>query len=582
MRLDIRDFGAQSDAPRSEDATSAVRAALRALHDLRDGLSDSPEDRQLTFPPGTYHFWPDRAEEHYLFISNNDEGLKRIAFPLFDIDGLTIDGQGSTFFFHGFLVPFALRDCAHIRLTGFTLDWERTFHSEGTVLAAREGSVDLEFSPAFPYAVERERLSFLNEMGEKMGLGAPLEFDPKRRETAFKVYDSYAVRGGYHRTEELGPGRVRFHAELRTLPTPGNILVLPPDHRLCPAITVGDSRDIVIDNITLRHSGGMGIIAQRTENVSVRNMAVTPGPGRMVSLTADATHFVNCRGRIEMTGCRFENQMDDATNVHGIYARIARRIGGDTIEVETVHPQQSGIAVADYRDIGDSLEFVRGESLQSYHEAIIVEAGRLNKRFTRIRLATALPDNVRIGDAVQSLSRQPDITIRNCVSRGNRARGFLVSTRGETLIENNHFHTAGAAILIEGDASHWFESGAVQNVGIRGNHFDNCNYGVWGQATIQVSPRIEPPHRGGNGYHRNIHIENNLFKTFHDLLIKAHSVDGLAISGNRIRSSSDYPPPEIFYPEPFSVSDSQNVRITENRYEPFADVDGSVEVTLKK
>lgn len=56
----------------------------------------------------------------------------------------------------------------------------------------------------------------------------------------------------------------------------------------------------------------MGIVGQRTHNVTVESCKVTPSNGRMISCTADATHFSNCTGKIELSHCIFENQMDDA------------------------------------------------------------------------------------------------------------------------------------------------------------------------------------------------------------------------------------------------------------------------------
>lgn len=44
----------------------------------------------------------------------------------------------------------------------------------------------------------------------------------------------------------------------------------------------------------------------------------------MISITADATHYVNCGGYIRMIDCTFENQKDDATNIHGLYMAVER------------------------------------------------------------------------------------------------------------------------------------------------------------------------------------------------------------------------------------------------------------------
>ena len=44
----------------------------------------------------------------------------------------------------------------------------------------------------------------------------------------------------------------------------------------------------------------MGVIAQRTRDIHLKRLRVTPPThkGRIVSATADATHFANCAGHI--------------------------------------------------------------------------------------------------------------------------------------------------------------------------------------------------------------------------------------------------------------------------------------------
>lgn len=53
-------------------------------------------------------------------------------------------------------------------------------------------------------------------------------------------------------------------------------------------------------------------------------MEVVPAPGkkRMISITADATHFSNCGGQIRLIDCTFENQKDDASNIYGLYMPV--------------------------------------------------------------------------------------------------------------------------------------------------------------------------------------------------------------------------------------------------------------------
>ena len=51
----------------------------------------------------------------------------------------------------------------------------------------------------------------------------------------------------------------------------------------------------------------------------------------MISITADATHYVNCGGYIRMIDCTFENQKDDATNIHGLYMAVEKVGGADKL-----------------------------------------------------------------------------------------------------------------------------------------------------------------------------------------------------------------------------------------------------------
>ncbi|MDB4385675.1 hypothetical protein N9Z12_06480, partial [Opitutaceae bacterium] len=76
-----------------KDVTMAVNALVESIKDEKDIT--------LFFPRGQYEFYPENAVEHYRAVANHDNSLKRIAFPLLDMDGLTLDGDGSTFMFRG-------------------------------------------------------------------------------------------------------------------------------------------------------------------------------------------------------------------------------------------------------------------------------------------------------------------------------------------------------------------------------------------------------------------------------------------------------------------------------------------------
>jgi len=549
LSLDIGELGAH--AGDYSDTTPTLRAALVKCQ--KDHV------RKLVFPPGRYDFWPDVAAEKYLFISNNDEGLKRIAFPLLGFQNLEIDGQGSQFVFHGYLNPFVLEKARDITLKNFSIDFARTFHSEAKVLEVRADSVDLEIPEQFPYRIEKGILFFVGEgKGSKeiYPVTSLLEFDAEKHETAFKAGDQGL--GKAMRATEIGPRRVRL--ELPKLKaTPGNIFVFQSEHRLIPAFTISDSIGTKLVGVTIYHAGGMGVVAQRSRDIELDHVQVTrpPGSGRYCSLTADATHFSNCAGKIVMSHCLFENQMDDATNIHGIYAQVARQIAPDEILVRLKHPQQFGF---DFISAGTRLELVHGPSMATYGEGTVKSTERLNKEFTRVVFKSPLPKDLVAGDAVASVNEYPEVNINHCTIRDNRARGLLIASRGKVVIEDNVFHTPGSAILFEGDASYWFEQSGVRDVLIRRNHFENCNFGPWGAACIQVRPGIKEEDRAAVRYNRNITIEENTFRVFDPRLICAYCVDGLTFRKNHIEPTTEYPP-QNQTAKPFEISDSDHVVI---------------------
>ncbi len=559
--VDMAAFGAKADG---SDTTPSVRAALEKVR--------SGKAVKLTFPPGRYDFHPERASEEYLFVSNNDEGLKRIAFPLTDLDGVEIDGGGSTFVFHGYTVPFLIDQSSGITLKNFSVDFNRPFHSEGKVLAITPDHVDLEISNEFPHEIRNGVLVFTDghkasgpattvTSGELLyPYGSLLAFDPVKRETAFMAKDRYKVGEGIA-AEKLGTNRVRIRIPDISAKV-GDLLVFSPKNRDVPGVVISDSSDVHLTDITLHHCGGMGVIAQRSADLFLKKLRVTPPPGgkRIVSTTADATHFVNCKGTIELVDCLFEQQKDDATNIHGLYAKITQIHSPNRFEVTLIHPQQAGV---DFIKPGTRLELNDGPSLQEEGFARVKSVERINKHRTIVEIEETLPESVTVGDSVADAdANTAEVLIRNCKMRGNRARGILLGSRGPMVIEGNTFSIPGAAILFEGDSRFWFEQAGVRDVVIRGNTFDNCNYGVWGTGCIQVGSGIADEFRSSSRYNRNIRIENNLFRAFSNLpLLSMYSVDGLTFVGNRLERTKAYPAPERGEWEMFKITDSDNIKV---------------------
>ncbi|RZK60765.1 MAG: right-handed parallel beta-helix repeat-containing protein [Pedobacter sp.] len=525
-------------SPKGEDATLSVISALKKCRETKA--------TKLVFTKGTYTFEPDFATEKYVFVSNNDEGLKRFVFDLSGMRDLEIDGQGSQFIFNGFLCPFLLQRSKRITVKNLSIDFKRTFHSEGTIIAAYKDSLDIAFTKAYPYSVHNNKLMFTGDQvigkdngGEPKRVNYPfwhlLEFDAIKREPVQTAFDYLNVQNMV--VKDLGPGRVRIHFP-RLKGSIGNTLIFNATDRLVPGFTISDSEDVSVRNITIFHAGGVGILAQRTNNILVDSVKVIAAPGRMVSTAADATHFVNCGGKITLQHSTFESMMDDATNIHGIYVKIMKIISPNEVVVKLMHYQQFGF---DFLAPNSKIEITEAESLITYGETTVLKTERLNKEFTRITMKDPLSSKVKVGDVIASTEQYPDVLMKNCSVQKNRARGILLGSRGKIVIDGNYFHTHCAAINLEGDGRYWFEQSGVRDLTIRNNTFDNCNYGfMLGLGVIMVSSGIEEHKKAESRYNRNILIERNTFKIFNPCILSGYSVDNLTFRNNKIEKTTDY------------------------------------------
>lgn len=537
------------------DATPAVRAALEACR--------SQHATKLVIEPGTYHFLPNLATEKYLFVSNNDEGLKRILFDLSDMKDFEVDGRGASFIFTGYITPFLLDHSEGITIKNLHIDYTRTFHSEGTIAQSGDGWLDIAFTKDYHPSIQNGCLYFEGPDGTSYPFANLLEFDSVRREPAFLASDYWLSRTTVP-AQAQSDGTVRiFHPHLTG--TVGNKLVFGAGHRRVPGFIVSDSQGVLLRDIDLYHCGGMGVIAQRSRDIEVNQMTIIPAANkdRIISITADATHFSNCSGYIKLINCTFTNQKDDATNIHGIYAAITDLDSTSrTMTVKYVHEQQYGF---DFITPGTTLEFVNPKSIQTYYTGKVRSVERLNKEYARVVMEEDFPPQVAVSHAVASVDAYPNVLIQGCRFEKNRARGLLLGSRGPIVIENNYFHIGGAAILFEGDARYWYEQSGVRDVTIRGNTFDNGNYGYsnWGMACISVGTGVDQ--REETRYHRNIVITDNTFNVFDPRLLYLYCVDSLVFENNVVNTTTEYPNVDPTR-EPFVVQNSSNVRINGHSY----------------
>jgi len=253
----------------------------------------------------------------------------------------------------------------------------------------------------------------------------------------------------------------------------------------------------------------MGIIAQNSADLHFSRLVVEPSGSRRFSLAADGVHLINCRGAVSFDACRFQNQFDDAINIHSLYHQIVRVPDSRTLRVRTLHAQHQGVMV--HRP-GDILRFCRHPEMLPIAELPLTVCRPLNSETFDLGFDAGLPAGIAPGDFVENTSACAVTSIRDCTFRWNRARGVLLNGNLPIHVENNVFETPGTAILVE-SSSVWGEAGPLGELRIIGNKFHGCTTCPgWGDAVIQAVPdfRIGAP---GDlpPFHGRLVVRGNLF-----------------------------------------------------------------------
>lgn len=537
--INVRDYGILPGKGR--DQVFALRSLLDEIR--------TDEGVELVFPEGEYHFFEENAAEHLLFIPNHEEdGVKKVAFDLTGMKHLSITGNHSAFLFHTELIPFLLRDCDTVEIRGISIDYARPGYSQGVILACSPMSMTIQVDKEeFPYYVRGGRLYFTGE-NYCHELVRWMELDRDSRKPVYGLVDrtfnleDAGEAAWWSETEpgvlqvELMEGEKPFEAASR----PGDYLILRHHPRNAPAFYAENSKNISLTDVDIYHATGMGVIAQRTENMELRRVRIMRHPVKKHVFTAEADglHFVSCKGRLWIKDCLIENQLDDPVNIHGVYGKIGKVLENGSFFVHLIHDQQKGAILL--KD-GEPFRVLDSETMLPVAQTEAVHVKRLNRDVLLVEPKEALP-SIKEGRAIENTEWIPDVLVEGCTMRNNRARGILPTSAGEVVIRNNVFQVPGAGVLIEGDCRSWFESGAVKHVQILDNLFDCCAYVPnWGYAPIQISPGavrfVE-----GKAYHGTIEIRGNTFRCMDKRLLWAKNAEAILWKDNIIERVDTYPP----------------------------------------
>lgn len=523
----------------------------RALRSIRASLKKG--DRAVVkFQRGTYRFRPEESVVRELYISNHDQPVQHpTAFCIEAWENITVDGSGAEFLCTGRMLPFAVSKSRNVTLRHLSIDFDVPHISQVEVVRNDEGGIRFRPSEEVNWRVNDAGRFEAQGEGWAMTYNTGIAFDGTHRYIVPQTADLWIDMTD---CRDEGNGEVTAPKWTDARLKPGTRVALRSYARPAPAIVVTESEGVSLRELTVYYAEGMGLVAQRSENLHLNGFRVVPNKakGRYFSTQADATHFVQCKGNILVENSTFDGMMDDAINVHGVYLRVRERQDDHTLRLRFEHNQAYGYT---WGNAGDTVAFVRSATMDALPHRNVISSIRQESPYEfLVRFRDALPASIDAteGYGAENLTWTPSVTFRRCTVRNNRARGALFSSPRATVCEENTFdHTSGTAILLCGDCNGWYESGAVRHLTIRRNRFINALTSLYQftSAIISIYPEIPNLKASTTCFHGGtpdaIRIEDNVFETFDAPLIYAKSTDGIVIRGNKVKRNHDF---EAFHP----------------------------------
>ena len=520
-----------------QDAGPALRKMLSKANNL--GVVHTSTTIEL--PKGEYHFYPESATKLSYYISNHDQQhMQPVGLPLVGLKNVKINGNGSTFVFHGAMQPVLIMDSENVELNGITIKHDAPYYNEGKIVEIKNGKTTLEFGPQFRWEVKNGHY-FLTGDGVSRKPGAVLAFEADGRMVATgKAGDM----GWSNKCEQLSENRVRFNNDAAKMGLKeGQVLVYRHYGRPHPAMVLYRANNTTLNNVVFQDSQGMALIAQRSRDITINGGGCVCAEGRIYTVSADATHFSNCAGTISVTDAVYEGMMDDAINVHSTCLGIKKVIDEHTVIAKYMHGQAIGFEVF---EPGEQVQFIKGATLENTPElGKVKRVKKLDEEYLRITFESPLPAGISEGDALENADWYPAVNFIGCTVQHNRARGTLFTTPKPVLVKDCKFiGSSGSAILLAGDAQGWYESGRCLDVKIINNLFDHnlIQRYQFTEGIISIYPMVNKPENQQVRYHKNVLIEGNTFLTHRVPLIYAISADGIIFRNNTVKFDDKHAP----------------------------------------
>ena len=309
--INLRDFGLERI--RKKDCTKIITKALKELHNSTPVI--------IRFPRGEYHFYAEESSKHDYFIPNSTQAKTlNCAILIENQNNIIIDGNGSTLIFHGQIQPFTFVNCQNITINNFKIDWEQPLLAQGKVVKVNEEFIELAVDlKESPYSIENGKLYFNPDINEKESWKNTVEFDRENRYIVPQTGDMECLGKGWgnYAAENIIPGVIRFYYPFLRKPEIGNFLVMQYAEKNHSGISIYESKNITVKNVTIYHAAGVGILAQNSGDLTFSKYRAVPNKikNRYFSGNDGGLYLSNCNGNITIDNCEFEGLMNSPVNI---------------------------------------------------------------------------------------------------------------------------------------------------------------------------------------------------------------------------------------------------------------------------
>ncbi len=317
--------------------------------------------------------------------------------------------------------------------------------------------------------------------------------------------------------ENLGGGKMRVPLDKGgAKPNKGDEVVVRYQVYGPPAVSFSECWGVRMYNVNVWGHSGTGIHAQASSGVSLDNVNVIPkNDAVLMTTTADAVQFRNCRGDLRVSNCRFERCGGDALSVHQMYWVVSERVDAHVVKLK-YGKARAGFDLKAAPRKGDMLDFGSDENglRPGFRSEVVSVEVDEREKFLLVELSRALPGRVDKGAPVSNASAQPDLVVERTSAVSTRARGFAVLARS-VKIENCEFiSTLYPAIIMECDSRRWFEGAAIESASVSGCLFVDCNrVGVKSGASVCDGAKFSESTPSEGWVHNSIRVQNCRFKS---------------------------------------------------------------------